>query len=161
MTIRFDDWIVISFHQDPCSSQVFFDLMQSLGNCFPSFPMVHRKKYLTEGTSVTSYIVHLKLILNQVWIRRMTLCNEKSNWPAGCCPATQSSTAWPHNLILNPSQGRETLKIIPQKTGVSPWFIPLLFKALSSWEVAGCNILNSASVRQDTLSQIRTIIHFN
>lgn len=62
-------------------------------------------------------------------------------------------------LILH--KEKNTLKKSSRKSGLFPWFIPLLFKALSSWEVAGCNILNSVGVRHDKLSQTRTINHFN
>lgn len=129
--------------------------------CCPSFPMLHRKKYLTEGTSVTSYIGHFKPIQNQVQRRRITLCNEKSKWLAGWNPATSQEHPVPTTCCLILHKEKNTLKKSSRKSGLFPWFIPLLFKALSSWEVAGCNILNSVGVRHDKLSQTRTINHFN
>lgn len=114
--------------------------------CCTSFPMLHRKKYLTEGTSVTSCIGHFKPIQNQVQRRRITLCNEKSKWLAGWNPATQSRTSCPHDLLLNSAQGKKYLKKILQKI----WSFPMIYSTIvqglvqlgGSWlqysELSGC-----------------------
>lgn len=56
---------------------------------------------------------------------------------------------------------KQNKQISSREAVLFPWFIALLFKAFSSWEVAACKVLNSVGVRHDTLSKTSTISHLN
>lgn len=116
--------------------------------------MLLSKKYLTEETP--SQITKLEQGESTFSMRN----------PAGCNPATQSGMSWTCNcfLILHHKKKKypnKTKQKSSREAVLFPWFILLLFKASSSWEVAGCKVLNSVGVRHDTLSKTSTVNHFN